>query len=263
MAQKENCTMNDVIMEIKDLSMFYGSKSVFKNIDLIVKKNSVTGIIGPSGCGKSSFIHCLNRMFESIPSAVVTGDILFHDKNIFDSRMNITQLRRKIGIVFQAPTPLPLSIETNISLPLREHGFKDIPNRIEKALKDVGLWNEVKDKLKSPANNLSGGQKQRLCLARTIALEPEVILMDEPCSSLDPISTDKIECLINNLKDKYTIIIITHNLAQAKRICQNISAFWFDEVLQTGIIVESGPCLEIFTNPKEKIVKEYIQGIKG
>ncbi|MEK6625442.1 MAG: phosphate ABC transporter ATP-binding protein [Bdellovibrionota bacterium] len=250
-------------IKIKNLSLAYGKRSIFENINLEINTGCVTGIIGPSACGKSSFISCLNRMIEVVPSATVTGDILIDEKNIFDSRLDLNELRKKVGIVFQEPTPLPFSIESNILLPLKEHKFNHIHERMEKCLRDVGLWNEVKNNLKGPANDLSGGQKQRLCMARTIALEPEIILMDEPCSSLDPISTDVVEKLIHELKGKYTIIIITHNLAQARRVCDFVATFWYDGVKEIGLIIESGRCVDIFEHPKNKIVQEYVGGLKG
>jgi phosphate transport system ATP-binding protein len=250
-------------MRIKNLSLAYGKTKAFHNIDLELNKGCVTGIIGPSGCGKSSFVQCLNRMTDLIDSAQVEGDIYLDEQNIFDSRLNLISLRKRIGIVFQEPTPLPLSIASNIELPLKEHKYNHIEERIEQALKDVGLWSEVKDKLRSPANELSGGQKQRLCLARTIALEPEVILMDEPCSSLDPLSTEKIENLIDDLRGRYTILIVTHNLAQARRVCDHVHAFWYNDDLSCGEVIESGTCAQIFESPKSEIVREYIGGFKG
>ncbi|MBI2521749.1 MAG: phosphate ABC transporter ATP-binding protein [Bdellovibrio sp.] len=250
-------------IKIKNLSLSYGKRQIFEDINLEINTGCVTGIIGPSACGKSSFISCLNRMIEVVPSAKVSGDVLIDGKSIFDSRLDLNELRKKVGIVFQEPTPLPLSIESNIILPLKEHKFDHISERVEKALRDVGLWNEVKNILKEPANYLSGGQKQRLCMARTIALGPEIILMDEPCSSLDPISTDVVEKLIHDLKGKYTIIIITHNLAQARRVCDFVATFWYDGEKEIGQIIEFGRCIDIFENPKNKIVQDYVGGLKG
>lgn len=250
-------------MRVKDLSLSYGGRLAFHGVSLELNQGCVTGIIGPSGCGKSSLVHCLNRMSDLVPSARVEGEIFLDDKSIFDSRIPVSQIRKRVGIVFQEPTPLPLSIASNIELPLREHNFDNVKDRVESALKAVGLWNEVRDKLRTPANNLSGGQKQRLCLARTIAIEPEVILMDEPCSSLDPISTEKIESLIEDLSGNYTMLIVTHNLAQARRICDQIHAFWYNENLNCGELIESGSCAAIFEQPKSQILRDYIGGFRG
>lgn len=261
--QEKECCEPFPIINIESLSLSYGQNKAFSNISLKINRGCITGIIGPSGCGKSSFVHCLNRMIELYPNARVDGDIYFNGKNIFDSRINLMELRKNVGVIFQEPTPLPLSIISNIELPLKEHKFDNIEDRAIKALKDVGLWAEVKDKLKSAANNLSGGQKQRLCIARTIALEPEVILMDEPCSSLDPLSTEKIEKLIHQIKGKYTILIVTHNLAQARRLCDYVYAFWYDEKESCGKVIESGKCIDVFENAKSQIIRDYVGGIKG
>lgn len=251
------------IISVKKLGLSYGDKRAFHDISLEINRGCVTGIIGPSGCGKSSFVHCLNRMIELYPDATVSGDIYFGGESIFDSRIDLITLRKRIGVIFQEPTPLPLSILSNIILPLNEHNFDCVEDRAHQALKAVGLWEEVKDKLKTPANNLSGGQKQRLCLARSIALEPEILLMDEPCSSLDPISTEKIEELIHSLKGKYTILLVTHNLPQARRVCDYVFAFWYDESRGCGQVLEEGTCKEIFEAPKTKAVRDYVGGLKG
>ena len=262
LSEKECCDSSPII-DVKNLSLFYDKQKAFGDISLEVNRGCVTGIIGPSGCGKSSFIHCLNRMIELYPSSKVDGDIYFNGKNIFDSRVNLMDLRKSIGVIFQEPTPLPLSIITNIELPLKEHRFNNIQERAVSALKSVGLWEEVKDKLKTPANNLSGGQKQRLCIARTIALEPDVILMDEPCSSLDPISTEKIEGLIHELKGSYTILIVTHNLAQARRVCDYVYAFWYDELGSCGKILDSGTCSDVFEHSQNETIRDYVGGLRG
>lgn len=256
------CTPNTKI-KVDGLSLSYGKQPAFKDVSFDLNKGCVTGIIGPSGCGKSSLLQCLNRMSDLIDDCHVEGNVFLDGKSVFDSRQNLVDLRRKVGIVFQEPTPLPLSISSNIELPLKEHGFDRIEERVEQALKDVGLWDEVKDKLKSPASKLSGGQKQRLCLARTIALEPEVILMDEPCSSLDPISTEVIEKLIDELRGRFTILIVTHNLAQARRVCDHVVAMWYSEDKDCGEIVESGPCKGVFESPESSVVREYVAGVRG
>lgn len=260
---RELCCEKNLILKVDNLNLYFGRKKIFKDINFQLNKSCVTGIIGPSGCGKSSFLHCLNRMIEFFPEAKVEGEIFFEDKSIFDSRVNLTDLRKKIGIVFQEPTPLPISIIANVELPLKEHHFDNVYQRSINALKDVGLWEEVKDKLNSSAAYLSGGQKQRLCLARTIALEPEVILMDEPCSSLDPISTEIIEELILNLAKKYTILIVTHNLAQARRVCDYVYAFWYDDSLACGEILDFGSNVDVFENSSSKIIRDYVGGLKG
>lgn len=253
----------DSVISVRNLSLFYDSKRVVDNISLEVKRGCVTGIIGPSGCGKSSFIHSLNRMIDLNFNARVDGEIDFNGMSIFDSKTDLTELRKKIGIVFQEPIPLPLSIIKNIELPLKEHRFDCVRERAVQSLRDVGLWDEVKDKLQSPASELSGGQKQRLCLARTIALGPEVILMDEPCSSLDPFSTGKVEELIHRLKGRFSILIVTHNLGQARRVCDYVSAFWYDEINSWGQVLATGSCIEIFEHSENKVLREYVGGLKG
>lgn len=255
--------MSNIILEIKNLQLSYGTECAFSNTNLSIEKNKITSIIGPSGCGKSSLLQSINRMTELNHEVSISGDIFFNKQSVFDTRIDLRKLRKKIGIVFQEPTPLPLSIATNIELPLKEHGFDNIKERMESALKAVGLWNEVKNKLKSPAGKLSGGQKQRLCIARTIALEPEVILMDEPCSSLDPKSTEIIEELITELRNDYTIVIVTHNLSQAKRISDKTAVFWFDDRACSGSIIESSDTDYIFNHSQNEIVKDYISGLKG
>ncbi len=257
------CCISDTIISINNLSLYYGKKCAFKDISIEVNKNCITGIIGPSGCGKSSFIQCINRLADHVDGVEVTGDIFFHGQNVYDSRVNLINLRKKIGLIFQVPTPLPLSIYENIALPLKEHGFDDISKRVERALVDVGLWVEVKDKLKDSAFKLSGGQKQRLCIARSIALEPEVLLLDEPCSSLDPISSEVIEKLLLNLKSRFTILIVTHNLAQARRVCDHLCAFWYDLNNQHGFLLECGTSHDLFENSSNEVLKDYVGGARG
>ena len=261
--EHEQCCDPKELIKIKNLSLSYGKQKAFHGISLNINKGCVSGIIGPSGCGKSSLLQCINRVIEFNSNIKMEGEIFVDGVNTLNNDISATALRNKIGIVFQEPTPLPLSILSNIELPLKEHGFTDVAKRSKQALMDVGLWEEVKDKLKTPANNLSGGQKQRLCIARTIALGPEIILMDEPCSSLDPISTEKIEELINKLKGKYTIIIVTHNLAQARRICDDIFAFWYSEKDECGELIESGTCIDIFEHSNNPIIRDYVGGLKG
>ena len=261
--EHEQCCDPNEIIRVKNLSLYYGKQKAFNDISLNINKGCISGIIGPSGCGKSSFLQCINRVIEFNTNIKIEGNIFVDGVSTLDNGISAINLRKKIGIVFQEPTPLPLSILSNIELPLKEHGFTDIAERSKQALLDVGLWDEVKDKLKTTANNLSGGQKQRLCLARTIAIEPEIILMDEPCSSLDPISTEKIEQLIGNLKGKYTIVIVTHNLAQARRVCDDIFAFWYSAENECGELIESGSCLDIFEHSKNPIIRDYVGGLRG
>lgn len=257
------CCEPSEFVKIKDLSLYYGRDCAFKDVNLSFNKGCISGIIGPSGCGKSSFIHSLNRMTDLIDHASVRGRIEIAGESVFDARLNITALRKKVGLIFQEPLPLPTSISKNISLPLKEHGFDNIECRVEKALRDVGLWDEVCHDLKKSASRLSGGQKQRLCIARTIALEPEIILMDEPCSSLDPVSTEKIENLILSLKGRFTILIVTHNLAQARRVCDYVTAFWYDSEDSCGKVIETGTNFQVFEQTNSPLLKEYLGGVLG
>ncbi|MCP4255686.1 MAG: phosphate ABC transporter ATP-binding protein [Candidatus Scalindua sp.] len=250
--------MNNI--KIKNLSLMYGRKQVLKNINQEIEEKKITAIIGPSGCGKSSLLRCINRMNELIPESRVNGEILFHNKNIYDSDTDITEIRQKIGMVFQKANPFPKSIFDNVAYGLRINGTKDkkkISEIVERTLDDCGLLKEVKDRLNSSAIQLSGGQQQRLCIARALAIEPEIILMDEPCSALDPSSTFKIEELMAKLKEKYTVIIVTHNMQQAAR-ASDITGF-----LYMGELIEYGDTNTLFTNPKEKLTEDYISGNFG
>ncbi len=250
--------MNNI--KIKNLSLMYGKKQVLKNINQKIEDKKITAIIGPSGCGKSSLLRCINRMNELIPESRVDGEILFHDKNIYDTDTDITEVRQKIGMVFQKANPFPKSIYDNVAYGLRINGTKDkkkISEIVERTLDDCGLLKEVKDRLNTSAIQLSGGQQQRLCIARALAIEPEIILMDEPCSALDPSSTFKIEELMVKLKEKYTVIIVTHNMQQAAR-ASDITGF-----LYMGELIEYGNTKTLFTNPKEKLTEDYISGNFG
>ncbi len=244
---------------IKDMNLYYDDFHALKNINMQIQKGDVTAFIGPSGCGKSTFIKSLNRMNDLIEGCKITGKILFYGDNIY-KKYNVTNLRKKVGMVFQKPNPFPMSIYDNITFGPKTHGIKDkykLDSIVEESLKDVGLWKDLKDRLKQNALSLSGGQQQRLCIARTIAVNPEVILMDEPTSALDPISTLKIEELINKLKKEYTIIIVTHNMQQAHRI-SNKTAFFL-----LGEMIEFDDTKNIFTKPKDKKTKDYIEGRFG
>ncbi|MEK6564497.1 MAG: phosphate ABC transporter ATP-binding protein PstB [Candidatus Omnitrophota bacterium] len=252
--------MNNTAFSIKQMRAFYGAKEVIKGVDISIMPNTVTALIGPSGCGKSTFIRSLNRINDLIPSFRISGDIMYRQKDIYDKETDVVELRRRVGMVFQKPNPFPKSIYENIAYGLRIHGLniKDtIDEIVESSLKKAALWDEVKDNLKQNALTLSGGQQQRLCIARTLATQPEVILFDEPCSALDPISTAKIEELIHHLKQNYTIVIVTHNMQQAARV-SDYSGFFL-----LGELIEVGRTHEIFTAPKDKRTEEYITGRFG
>ncbi|MEQ9620108.1 MAG: phosphate ABC transporter ATP-binding protein [Deltaproteobacteria bacterium] len=255
---------NDPFIRAEDLSVFYNGKSAVKNVSLPVMANSITALIGPSGSGKSSFLHALNRMTDLFQGCRVTGSIYFGDSDILSPATDVTWLRKKIGLIFQRPNPFPLSIRENIALPLKEHGVKDkyhVDHIIEKVLNDAGLWGEVKDRLKSPALSLSGGQQQRLCIARALSLEPDALLLDEPCSSLDPISGGMVEDLIKDFRSRYSVLIVTHNLAQARRISDFTALFWLTG--GSGRLIEYAGTGELFTSPKNELTASYLEGIRG
>jgi phosphate transport system ATP-binding protein len=247
------------IIQTRDLDLYYGDTQALKKINLDVEKNAVTALIGPSGCGKSTFLRTLNRMNDLIESVKIEGEVLFEGANIYKDYDEI-ELRKRVGMVFQKPNPFPMSIYDNIAYGPRIHGIKDkskLDELVEKSLKGAALWEEAKDRLGKSALGMSGGQQQRLCIARTLAVEPEVLLMDEPTSALDPISTLKIEELMDELKKKYTIIIVTHNMQQAGRI-SDYTAFFLN-----GEIVESGKTEDIFYKPQDKRTEDYITGRFG
>ena len=245
--------MNNSILQLKDVSVYYGSKKILDNINIDFEKNKITSIIGPSGCGKSTLLKTINKIILEENDAIVNGDIYFNDINT--NNIPIETLRKNIGIVFQTPTPFPMTIYKNISYALKYYGFnkKQIEERVKDILKLTSLYDEVKDKLNTSALKLSGGQKQRLCIARSLSVEPDILLLDEPCSSLDIINSNKIEDTLLSLKEKYTIIIVTHNIAQAKRISDN-AIFMHD-----GKILSSGKINEIFNNNENPIIKNYIK----
>lgn len=247
------------IIETKNLNLYYGTNKAIKNINMKFNKNEVTALIGPSGCGKSTFLRTINRMNDLIDSVKIEGEVLFEGENIF-SDYDVIDLRKRIGIVFQKPNPFPMSIYDNVAYGPRIHGIKDkkrLDEIVEKSLKGAALWDETKDRLKKSAMGLSGGQQQRLCIARTLAVSPEVILMDEPTSALDPISTNKVEDLIEELKKEYTVIIVTHNMQQAGRIADK-TAFFLN-----GEVIEYGKTEDIFYKPKDKRTEDYITGRFG
>lgn len=247
-------------IEVEDLNVYFGESHILKDINIKIPVNAVTSLIGPSGCGKSTFIRTLNRMNDLIDSFRKDGNVLLDGEEIYDPKIDVVELRKKIGMVFQKANPFPKSIFDNVAYGLRIHGINDkdtLEQRVEESLKEAALWDEVKNKLDKSAMGLSGGQQQRLCIARTIAVSPEVILMDEPCSALDPISTTKIEDLIHKLKKEFTIIIVTHNMQQATRVSKH-TAFFLN-----GEIVESGRTEKLFIEPEDKRTEDYITGRFG
>jgi phosphate transport system ATP-binding protein len=247
-------------VQVKGLRAFYGEQEAVKGIDVLFPANEVTAIIGPSGCGKSTMVRCINRMHEEIPGARAEGSVTLDNTDVYGAGIDVTSVRRMIGMVFQKPNPFPtMSIFDNVAAGLRLTGAKsdNLREHVHRALRAVGLWGEVKNRLNEQGTGLSGGQQQRLCIARTIAVEPEVILMDEPCSALDPIATLRVEELIDELKDRYTIVIVTHNMQQAARVA-NSTVFMLD-----GEVVEHAPTNEVFTNPKDERTERYVTGKFG
>ena len=244
---------------VKDLDLFYGTHQALKKINMDIEKNEVTAFIGPSGCGKSTFLRTLNRMNDLIDDVKITGEVLIDGEDIYKSK-DVIALRTKVGMVFQKPNPFPMSIYDNIAYGPRVHGIKDkkkLDQIVEESLKSAAIWDEVKDRLKTSAMGLSGGQQQRLCIARTLAVSPDVILMDEPTSALDPISTSKVEELMDELKKQYTVVIVTHNMQQAGRIADKTAFFL------TGEVVEFGKTDDIFYKPRDKRTEDYITGRFG
>ena len=248
------------VITVKDLCLWYGNHQALKNISIDIPEKSITALIGPSGCGKSTFLKTLNRMNDLVPGVRITGDVRYRGENIFDPSMDVSTLRREIGMVFQKPNPFPMSIYDNIAYGPRTHGVKStakLDDIVESALRGAAIWDEVSDRLKKNALGLSGGQQQRLCIARALAVEPKVLLMDEPTSALDPISTSKIEELAMQLKEKYTIVIVTHNMQQAVRISDRTAFFLL------GDLVECGDTEKIFSQPEDKRTEDYITGRFG
>ena len=247
-------------METRNLGIRYGEKPAVKDVSLRLPERQVTALIGPSGCGKSTFLRALNRMNDLIPGASADGEILLDDRSIYASHLDAVELRRRVGMVFQKSNPFPKSIFENVAYGLKVGGMKDrgaLAERVERSLRGAALWDEVKDRLGESAMGLSGGQQQRLCIARALAVEPEVVLMDEPASALDPIATAKIEDLIHELKARYTIVIVTHNMQQAARVSDQTAFFYMGE------LVEVGPTEQIFTNPTQQRTEDYVTGNVG
>ncbi len=250
-----------VKVRVRNVNAFYGEKQALKNVSMDIPARAVTALIGPSGCGKSTFLRCINRMNDTIPNARVTGDITIDGQNIFDPKLDVVQLRARVGMVFQKPNPFPKSIYENVAYGPRIHGLAsnraELDEIVMSSLEKAGLLKEVRDRLNDPGTGLSGGQQQRLCIARAIAVSPEVILMDEPCSALDPIATAKIEELIDELRENYCIVIVTHSMQQAARVSQRTAFF------HLGELIEEGDTAEIFTNPRKMQTRDYITGRYG
>ena len=264
----EGVTNREAVFQVKDLAVSYSGNVAIRDVNLSVYRNAVTAFIGPSGCGKSTLIRCFDRMNDLVPGAKIEGDVLYHGKDLYAPDVDPVEVRRRIGMVFQKPNPFPKSIYDNIAFGPRVLGLKgDLDTQVEQALQRAALWDEVKDRLKESALGLSGGQQQRLCIARCLAVEPDVILMDEPASALDPISTTRIEDLMHELKRQYTIVIVTHNMQQAARVA-DMTAFFSVEVgedggRRNGILVEYDKTAKIFTTPADKRTEDYVTGRFG
>jgi phosphate transport system ATP-binding protein len=254
----------DMCLSTDRLTLRYGDKTALENVSLHVPRSRITALIGPSGCGKTSFLNCLNRLTDLIPGCSVSGYVRFGALDVFHPNTDVLTLRRRVGMIFQKPNPFPFSIRRNLEFPLREHGVRDrrlLAETVETALRDVGLWDEVKDRLDHPAMALSGGQQQRLCLARALALGPEVLLLDEPCSALDPMSSGVVEDLIGRLRERLTVLVVTHNLAQARRIADHVALFWVQD--GAGQLVEYGSVRQMFEAPQQKLTADYVNGMRG
>lgn len=248
------------VIKTENLNLWYGDKQALFDININIKRNKITALIGPSGCGKSTLIRCFNRMNDIIDGCRIKGKVIFNGVNIYQEDIDVVEIRKKIGMVFQKPNPFPKSIYENVAYGPRIHGMRDkkeLDEIVERSLKAAALWDEVKDRLHESALSLSGGQQQRLCIARALAVEPEVILMDEPCSALDPVATAKIEDLINELKKKYTVVIVTHNMQQAARVSD------YTGFMYLGRLIEFGETKQIFENPREELTEKYITGRFG
>ena len=258
---ERNVEMKDIKFHTKNVNVYYGEAHAIKDVSVDIEDRTVTAFIGPSGCGKSTFLRCLNRMNDTIDAARVTGEILLDDQDIYASNVDPVQLRAKVGMVFQKPNPFPKSIYDNIAYGPRIHGMArnraELDDIVEKSLRRGALWEEVKDRLHEPGTGLSGGQQQRLCIARAVATEPEVLLMDEPCSALDPIATSQVEELIDELRRNFSVVIVTHSMQQAARVSQKTAFF------HLGDLVEFGETSQIFTNPKDNRTESYITGRIG
>lgn len=254
------CCVPKPLTDVEQLSLRYGQKAAFQNVTLSINQGCITALVGPSGCGKTSFLTSLNRLTDLIPGCQVSGRIQLDGLDVLAPQTDVIRLRRRVGMISQKPNPFPFSIRKNLEFP----GLRDrdrLASTIEAGLRDVGLWDEVNDRLDSPALALSGGQQQRLCMARTLVLSPEVLLMDEPCSALDPLSSDIVEDLIAGLRNRYTVLIVTHNLAQARRIADYAALFWVQN--GAGQLIESGTARQIFEAPSEPLTAAYVSGMRG
>jgi len=253
----------DIALTVSQLNLFYGSKQALTNVSLKIPAGKITALIGPSGCGKSTLLRCFNRMNDLIPSVKINGSVLYHGANIYGPKVDPVEVRRRIGMVFQKPNPFPKSIRDNVAYGAKVNGFKGDTNElVERCLRGAALWEEVKNDLKKSGLALSGGQQQRLCIARALANEPDVILMDEPCSALDPIATLKIEDLMRDLASRYTIVVVTHNMQQAARV-SDYTAFMLTDEKTTGQLIEYGKTADLFTNPRDRRTEDYISGRFG
>jgi len=264
MAAGPSCCEPHPHLQVRDLSVAYGEQPVLEGVSLDIYRGCITALIGPSGCGKTSFLSTLNHLIMQDRGARVAGRVLLDGQDILQSVPDLMHLRRRIGMIFQKPNPFPLSIRRNLELPLREHGVRDrrtLNEKVQGALTAVGLWDEVRDRLDRSAPALSGGQQQRLCIARALVLEPEILLMDEPCSALDPIASAVVEDLIVRLRGRYTVVIVTHNLAQARRVANYAAFFWMTE--RVGKLIEFGQCRRLFEAPAHELTAAYISGARG
>ncbi len=258
------CCTPQTYLEISDLTVKYESATALRGVNMEIPRGCITAIVGPSGCGKSTLLSVLNRMADAIPGCTVRGSVRLAGVEVLGKDVDVRTLRRRVGLIFQRPNPLPLSIAENVLLPLKDHGIGTRDERrdiLERVLQDVGLWDEVSHRLKEPAATLSGGQQQRLCIARCLALTPDVVLFDEPCSALDPLATEVIEQLICRLRNRYTMVVVTHNLAQARRVADFTSVFWNRDGASS--LVEFGPTRHIFEQPKEELTSMYVSGVTG
>lgn len=260
----EPCCVPEPVIGIDRLSLSYDGKPALRDVSLDIYRGCITALIGPSGCGKTSLLSSINRLTDLIDGCAVQGRVSIDGKDIHRPGIDVRELRRDVGMIFQRPNPFPLSIRRNLELPLKEHGVRsrsELDGRIERALGDVGLWGEVKDRLDTPALKLSGGQQQRLCIARALVLAPSILLMDEPCSALDPLSSAVVEDLIQSLRGRYTVVIVTHNLAQARRIANYAAFFWVKD--RAGTLIEFDHCRKIFEKPGQELTAAYINGSRG
>jgi phosphate transport system ATP-binding protein len=264
MTSSPSSSNGKLALEARNMHIYYGAHQAVRDVDLQIERQKITAIIGPSGCGKSTVLRAFNRMNDFVPGARVEGEILMHGRNLYAADVDPVEVRRRIGMVFQKPNPFPKTIYENIAWGARINGFRgNMDELVERSLKQAALWDEVKDKLKQSGLSLSGGQQQRLCIARAIAVQPEVILMDEPCSALDPIATLKIEELMRELVQDYTIIIVTHNMQQAARVSDLTAMMMLTDDRKSGTVVEVGPTNDMFTRPKDKRTEDYVTGRFG